>query len=85
MCPECKATVNVKECFKDRAALMELKVLSLLCRNHGCTWEGIADDYQVNYYVYACILHYIDCIGIVSHSQTLYQTHRSEEGLGTLH
>ena len=51
MCPECKAMVNVKECFKDRAALMEVKVLSLLCRNDGCTWEGIVDDYQVNYYV----------------------------------
>jgi len=35
------------QCFKDKALQQELAKVTLKCRNEGCPWEGLLENYKV--------------------------------------
>ena len=50
-CPRCGEEISLDDCFKDKAAEIELKSATIKCTNQDCPWEGPSKFYMV------CLLH----------------------------
>ena len=61
ICPLCQTDFLLEECFRDRAATMELRKAILKCDSPGCPWEGKSEKYEVM----------ITTISTYQHSSTL--------------